>query len=79
MDKYAIGKNIRTARHAKRMKQEELAEKANLRLTYIGMIERGEKCPLLYSFIEIVNALEVSADVIFCEELPRVIRSKTLY
>ena len=69
VDKYAIGKNIRTARIAKMMRQEELAEKTNLSPTYIGMIERGEKCPSLDSFIAIVNALEVSADVILCTEL----------
>ena len=69
MDKNSIGNNIRKYRIDKKMNQEQLAERADLSTPYIGMIERGEKMPSLESFIKIVNALDVSADVILCDRL----------
>lgn len=39
----SIGKNIRVFRLAKKLRQEDLAEKAELSTNYIGMVERGEK------------------------------------
>lgn len=62
-----IGKNIRKYRLEKKMRQDNLAEKAGLSVNYIGMVERGEKIPSLKTFISIVNALEVSADMILCD------------
>ncbi len=59
-----IGKNIRKFREAKKLRQEDLAEKAELTTNYIGMIERGEKIPALDTFIKILNALGVSADMV---------------
>lgn len=51
------------------MTQEELAERTNLSTTYIGMVERGEKKPSLETFVRILNALNVSADVVLCDVL----------
>ena len=65
----SVGRNIRKYRLERKLRQEDLAEKTGLSTNYIGMIERGEKIPSLDSFIEIVNALQVSADMILCEEL----------
>ena len=67
MELKSIGKRIRQYRKACNMKQEDLAEKTNLSVTYIGMIERGEKLPKLETFISIVNALDVSADVLLAD------------
>lgn len=63
----SIGQNIRKYRNAKKLRQEDLAEKTDLSVTYIGMIERGEKIPSLETFISIVNALGVSADMILAD------------
>ena len=63
----SIGKNIRTYRMKKKLRQEDLAELTELSVTYIGMVERGEKIPALETFIKILNALEVSADVILAD------------
>lgn len=52
-----IGKNIRKFRLARKLRQEDLAEKTDLTTNYIGMVERGEKIPSLETFIKIVNAL----------------------
>lgn len=62
-----IGKNIRKFRLAKKLRQEDLAEKAGLSANYIGMVERGEKTPSLETFINIINALDVSADMVLAD------------
>ena len=69
MDLSGIGKQIREARLQKSWNQDQLAEKTNLSLAYIGMIERGEKIPKLETFIRIVNTLEISADVVLQDVL----------
>jgi transcriptional regulator with XRE-family HTH domain len=51
------------------LRQEDLAEMTDLSVTYIGMVERGEKIPALETFIKILNALEVSADIILADVL----------
>ena len=69
MDLSGIGKLIREARLQKSWNQDQLAEKTNLSLAYIGMIERGEKIPKLETFIRIINTLEISADVVLQDVL----------
>jgi len=69
MNYESIGKNIRTYRVRRKLRQEDLAELTNLSVTYIGMVERGEKIPALETFIKILNALEVSADIILADVL----------
>lgn len=65
----SIGKNIRRFRTEKKLRQEDLAERSGLSTNYIGMVERGEKIPSLESFISIVNALSVSADMVLTDVL----------
>jgi transcriptional regulator with XRE-family HTH domain len=65
----SIGKNIRKYRISKSMRQEDLAEKTNLSSNYIGMIERGEKMPSLETFVSILNALEISSDMVLADVL----------
>lgn len=65
----SIGKNIRRFRTEKKLRQEDLAERSGLSTNYIGMVERGEKIPSLESFISIVNALGVSADMVLTDVL----------
>lgn len=69
MDTSLIGKRIRKYREAKGWRQEDLAERAGLSVTYTGMIERGEKLPRLETFITIANVLEVSADLLLADVL----------
>lgn len=64
-----IGRNIRKYRLIRKYRQEDLAEKTGLSTNYIGMFERGEKIPSLETFINILNALDVSADVVFGDVL----------
>ena len=62
-----IGKNIRKYRLLKKLRQEDLAEKAGLSINYVGAIERGEKVPSLETLLAIINALGVSADMILAD------------
>ena len=64
-----IGNNIRKYRPMKKLRQEDLAEKAGLTANYIGMVERGEKIPSLETFIKILNTLGVSADMVLSDVL----------
>lgn len=65
----SIGKNLRKYRLEKKLRQEDLAERAGLSTNYIGMVERGEKIPSLETFITILNVLEISADMVLSDVL----------
>lgn len=80
MELSTIGKNIRNVRKAKKMRQEDLAERTGLSVNYIGNVERGEKIPSLETFLNIVNALGVTSDVVLADVLDAgyVIRSSIL-
>lgn len=64
-----IGKNIRKYLLMKRYRQEDLAEKTGLSVNYIRMVQRGDKVPSLETFINILNALDVSADMVLADVL----------
>jgi transcriptional regulator with XRE-family HTH domain len=55
-----FGQRVRELRKEKELSQEELAHKADLHRTYIGMIERAEKNITLLNIEKIANALEVN-------------------
>ncbi len=55
-----FGEKVREIRKDKGLSQEELAHKADLHRTYIGMIERAEKNITLVNIEKIANALEVN-------------------
>ena len=60
-----FGERVREIRKEKGLSQEELAHKADLHRTYIGMIERAEKNITLVNIKKITNALEISIKDIF--------------
>ena len=62
MDNVTLGKRIREARLKKRFTQEQLSEKAEIGLYFLGEVERGVKAPSLKVFVAIADALGVSAD-----------------
>ncbi|MFC4311593.1 helix-turn-helix transcriptional regulator [Steroidobacter flavus] len=59
--KRIFGQNIRIYRAAKGMSQEDLAEKADIKRTYIGSIERGEVDPRLETVSKVAAGLGVDA------------------
>ena len=65
----SIGKHISEFRHLRKLRQEDLAEITGLSTNYIGAAERGEKIPSLETFIDILNALSISADMVLFDVL----------
>ena len=54
-----FGKRITRLRQRRAMSQEELATKAGVHRTYIGMIERGEKNITILTLLRVTTALDV--------------------
>ncbi len=55
-----FGEKVRSARLEQGLSQEELADKAGVHRTYIGMIERAEKNITLENIEKIAKALNIS-------------------
>ena len=55
----SFGKRVQAERTKQNLSQEELAEKAGVHRTYIGMIERAEKNITLQNIEKIAKALNV--------------------
>ena len=55
-----FGETLRTERLARKLTQEQLAEKADLSLNFIGIVERGEQMASLDSIIRLAEALKMS-------------------
>ena len=70
MDKVELGMKLREARNKAGLTQEQLAEKADIGVMYLGEIERGVKMPSMKIFIKLIEALDISADYILRNELP---------
>jgi transcriptional regulator with XRE-family HTH domain len=56
-----FGEKVREERHKLSLSQEELATKAGVHRTYIGMIERAEKNITLSNIEKIAKALGIKA------------------
>ena len=62
-----LGRNIRRLRQQKGLTQEELAFEAEVHLTSIGRIERGERNPSLRVMASIADALSVPLPILLGE------------
>ncbi len=60
-----FGDKVRDFRKQNNLSQEDLAEKAGLHRTYIGMIERAEKNITLINIEKIANALSINIKELF--------------
>ncbi len=60
-----IGERLKIIRKARGLTQEELAEKADLQHTLIGLAERGERNISLLTLQKILNGLEISPVSLF--------------
>ena len=69
MNLKSVGINIKKYRIEKGLSQEKLAEMTDLSSNYISMIERADKTPSLTTLINIVNALDITTDMILCDVL----------
>lgn len=64
MDKFTTGDRIKEARKNCRLTQEQLAERLDVSVEFVGQIERGLKLPSMQVFIKLIEVLNVSADYI---------------
>lgn len=64
-----LGSRIRAVRLEKKLTQEKLAEAAKVGVTHISHIETGNTVPSMQTFLDIVNALNCSADELLCIEV----------
>ncbi|HTT71302.1 MAG TPA: helix-turn-helix transcriptional regulator [Anaeromyxobacteraceae bacterium] len=58
-DKFAV--NLKSERLRRKLSQEALAAKAGLSVSYISMLERGQRTPPLDTLESLAKALSVSA------------------
>ena len=70
MDYKSLGKRIREERLKLKLTQAQLAKDINVSDTYIGAIERGERCVPLDTLVCIVNRLGVTVDYLLADSMP---------
>ena len=62
-----IGKRVQEYRKKKKLTQEELAEILEISTNHLSALERGMYNIKLDLLVQIINALDCSADDIFCD------------
>jgi transcriptional regulator with XRE-family HTH domain len=67
--KDTLGKNIKILRARRGLSQADLAEKADMSITFLSTIERGIKFPLPDIMSKIANALGVEVNELFITNL----------
>lgn len=63
-----FGEKVRKERKYQKMTQEDLAEKAGVHRTYVGMIERAEKNITLENIEKISKALNIKISEILSDD-----------
>ncbi len=61
-------KSLRLQSHGGKLTQERLAERANISVSFLSMIERGERSAHLDTLASLAGALEVPLDELFQEK-----------
>jgi transcriptional regulator with XRE-family HTH domain len=69
VDYINLGQRIRKVRLLREFTQDQLAEKADIVNSYVGVIERGEKKPSIHTLVKISNALNCSVDYLLGDSL----------
>lgn len=68
-DYILVGKKIKEVRKHKHLSQLSLAEKVDKSTTFISLIESGQKKMSLATFVDMANALEVTADILLTGQM----------
>lgn len=58
--KVAFGKRVKQLRQLRELTQQEFAEKANISISFLGNIERGNKSPTVETLQKMADALDVT-------------------
>jgi len=64
----AVGKNIRKYRSGMKLSVEELARYLELSVSYIGLLERGDRWPSLYIACKLCDLYGITAHELLTEE-----------
>lgn len=62
LDYEKIGRKIKNERKIRGLTQEKLAEKMDVCVSYVGLIERGKRIPSLDTMVKMCRALGISID-----------------
>jgi transcriptional regulator with XRE-family HTH domain len=60
-----FGDNLLRIRQARKLSQENLADKAGIHRTQISLLEGGRRQPLLETLVRLAGALDVPVDALF--------------
>ena len=71
-----FGVRIRQFRESKSMERPELTKRVGVTSAYLGLIENGGKIPKLETCLKILNALGMSADAAFMDNLDAAVPRK---
>jgi transcriptional regulator with XRE-family HTH domain len=73
-----LGRALRLARDDRGLSQEDLAGNAGVSRTYLGEIERGEKCPSVCVVDALARALDMPSHELLklADDLDRLLRTK---
>ncbi len=69
MDYSSLGARIRRERILRGWTQEQLAEKSNISLSFLGHIERGTRKASLETLVALANVLDASVDALLTGSL----------
>jgi len=67
--KAILGKNVKFLRYRKEYSQADLAEKADISITFLSNIERGLKFPKPDIMVKIAESLDVGVSTLFITEI----------
>ncbi len=65
-----VAENLRATRHLRNLSQEEVARKARVSVSYVSMLERGQRTPPLETLESLARALAVEP-LALLQEAPR--------
>ncbi|MDO4546649.1 MAG: helix-turn-helix transcriptional regulator [Clostridia bacterium] len=69
VDYKALGDRIRYRRRSLGYTQEQLSKKSGISLSYVGLIERGDRSASIGTLVALANALEISTDILLQDSL----------
>ena len=71
VDNNKLGKRVRYYREHKRMTLDGLARDSHITKDYVIKLEGGKRMPSLDTFVDVANALHVSADELLAESIDK--------
>ena len=66
-----IGENVRSERKKRKFSIENLADYIELSASYVGLIERGERCPSLKSILKLCELFQVDPNTLILEQISK--------